>query len=150
MTPDSPSSLKTISREFSANFHHLQPRFRPQFSFKNCQVHLSYALSNNERMSDRTLYRITVRLLQLSVDYVEAGYKPHRSIARDTSFLSQLLRGGLLTLFTCVQRKGWRRRTRLASNQCRRQFYPRTIKRFTCDQTQEHAGSFEFGFLSKL
>ena len=93
-------------------------------------------------MSDRTHYRITVQLLQVSVDYVEAGYRPHRSIARDTSFLSQLLRGGLLALFTCFQRKGWRRRTGLASNQCRRQFYPRTIKRFTCDQTQEHGGSY--------
>src|SRR5258708_34800296 len=60
----------------------------------------------------------------------------------DIESLSQLLQGGLLAILTCSQRKGWRSRTRLTSNQCRRQFYPRTIKRFACDQAREHRGGY--------
>src|SRR5947209_1619814 len=39
-------------------------------------------------------------------------------------------------------RRGWRRRTRLARNQCCRQLYPRTVKRFAYDQTQEHGSGY--------
>src|SRR5438874_2001337 len=44
----------------------------------------------------------------------------------------------LPSLFEPCLTGGWRMRTRLASNQGCRQFYPRTIKRCACDQAQEH------------
>src|SRR5438876_8058313 len=44
----------------------------------------------------------------------------------------------------------WRRRTRLARNQCCRQLYPTTIKPFACDQAQEHAGGYSSHFEKRL
>src|SRR5207248_10807838 len=67
----------------------------------------------------------------------------HTSSAQSSRYLlSQLLQGGLLAIFTWFQRRGSRRRTRLASNQCCRQFYSRTIKWFACDQAHEHRGRY--------
>src|SRR5256886_3128720 len=95
----------------------------------------------HESIIGRTRYESTVQLPQLKCS-LHGGLLHASSAYRSQYLLSQLLQGGLLAIFIWFQRRGWRRRTRLASNQCCRQFYPQTIKRFAGDQAHEHAGGY--------
>src|SRR5213082_300646 len=95
----------------------------------------------NESIIGRTRYESTVQLPQLKCS-LHGGLLHASSAYRSQYLLSQLLQGRLLAIFTWFQRRGWRRRTRLASNQCCRQFYSRTIKWFAGEQAHEHCGRY--------